>query len=252
MPVQKKIDSNIELNEDDLDKAIADAEKLIDKRLKNLQRTKRKISKVTKAAAAAEKRRRMFGGVPASDEDGLLPESRTLPKGYKENVKNVDKSSTAGLGYGEKSDTNFVTKAILKDKNILDKMFAERFGTDKFHYLGDFLRSPQSALIGTLEKYILPLLIANSVKKSIEALFVELQKPSGILDRWYEDKISNRTNPYIDKELQADIIAGFANVIITDESGYSSTVHSSNSYENRETNKNQHEDDWIVRYAGNY
>ena len=163
----------------------------------------------------------------------------------KEEVKEIGKSvdstteSTTTTTPGKKKDKKNPTK--------IDKALEQDLGFGQAQNILSYGTNPSAAILAELGKIgTLPLTLIG-IPKVAEATVALLQQEGAFFDRFFDDRIDNRTDAFRDKTQQQIILQGFDALRISTIDGDTDPRNLYNSFEVFENDRTLLENDFKIR-----
>ena len=163
----------------------------------------------------------------------------------KEEVKEIGKSvdstteSTTTTTPGKKKDKKNPTK--------IDKALEQDLGFGQAQNILNYGTNPSGAILQQLLKIgALPAALIG-IPKVAESVIALLQEEGGFLDRFFDDRIDNRTDAFRDKTQQQIILQGFDALRISTIDGDTDPRNLYNSFEVFENDRTLLENDFKIR-----
>lgn len=222
------IDIKSPLTEEDLDK--------IDKLS---QKAKRVLDK------AQKQKDRMTSGIFGGGGTGVG--GRTLPKGF-------ERPATIGTGLiaGRSPLTKDDFRKETYKKGFLEKILSGELGTTHANEALNFFKDPTNFAIGLFTKTLPQLAGLVAFIDTVRGAIEYLTQPGMPLDIYFKDTITNLVNALRAKQVQQQVRLGYTQLIIAGKTGLSIVKDSYNTYHLAETNKQELERAFMVRYPIGY
>jgi len=211
---------------------------------KELEQLDKKIEKKSKEIARKQKKLEKKGGVFLQKGTGkALPITSALDEvsndalGPNDTFGPLQGRKTTALPKGKSAAEREIKRGKLK------AFLQSDLGTGKASKALSILQNPA----GTILSFAAPLMAAMFALGLAKQVWAFLSQRGGVLSVFFEDNINTRLDKFRDKLIQADILAGFTQIINVNRDGTGRPRDIYNSFALFNDNKQQLENDFSIR-----